>query len=93
MSEINEGMKALGFKQRIYEKYIAELLDVAAMDVSNDNNVAAKLVKKHQLEQHEWKTLMKAADIKMKKFVDFGNGFILWSSEEGVNSRWDDVSY
>ena len=63
------------------------------MDESNDDDIAAKLAQKLQLEKHEWKTLMEAAVNKMKKFVDFGNGFIFCPSEEGVNSSWDDVSY
>jgi len=93
VTEIKEAMSSLGFKQRTHEKYITKLQEVTEMDVSNDDNVAAKLAMEQQLEKHEWKTLMEAAVNKMKKFVDFGNGFIFCPSEEGVNSSWDDVSY
>ena len=36
---------------------------------------------------------MDEADIKMKRVVDFGRGYLYCPSDDGLNSSWDDVSY
>ena len=93
VSEMKEAMNVLGLKEKIHAKYTTALEEVEAMDESNDDDIAAKLAQKLQLEKHEWKTLMEEADIKMKRVVDFGRGYLYCPSDNDLNSSRDDVSY
>ena len=63
------------------------------MDVSNDDNVAAKASKGTAIKTTWMEDTDKGSWYQDEKFVDFGNGFIFCSSEIGANSSWDDVSY